>query len=135
MEKTVLKAVETKKNRESEYDPDEMLCAKVRTVLHLGTAEQRDATKKVVEALYEPLSMKMKTQGVETAGENKLIAVDLFNEIHRDLSKAIAVADVLEQAIQEEASLLDQSASYTLVTIREIIESVQQRIEDAADGK
>ena len=63
MKKIALKAVDTT-TKEKEYTTDEMICAKVRTVLHLGTDEQRKATIKAVNTLYEPFDKEMKTRNV-----------------------------------------------------------------------
>lgn len=127
----------TEKAKEDEYNSTETYCAKVRTVLHMGKAEDKEDLEKLIQAYYAKTSKKImspessdKTAKVEEKKE--FISCELFNELHWRLEKAVAIADCLEIAIESDGGeMLDKSPGFVCVAIREMMEEARDMLRDA----
>ncbi len=72
----------------------------------------------------------------KTEEKEKLISGALFDEIHIELEKAIAVADVLGMATDNDAvELPEGSVSFTVIQIRDTIQAVRDSLRLASEGK
>ncbi len=125
-----------KKNEESL----ETLLAKVRGVMHMGSMEDQRTMKDVIEAFYmKTFDKELQSapeEVMEQPAEKEQISGKLFDEIHWELEKAIAVADVLGMATDNDAvELPEGSVSFTVIQIRDTIQAVRDSLRLASEGK
>ncbi len=111
----------------------EELLAKVRTIFHRGTAEHQKTMKALIGECYAK-TIGEKGAPAQTEEKKQQIETELLNDLHLARRKAIALTDVLEQAINSDSGLLEYSEGYSLVVIRDILEGMMTDVEAAGEG-